>query len=139
MTDTNTRQRDLRLILSTRHREMRDDVQKRLQHGRTRANDVGDTIEHSDTDVQDGMDAALLQMRTETLVRIDEALLRLDAGDYGVCVECAGEIAERRLRALPFAVRCQACEQTREQDQGHARPSAQRRAGFSLFSDAATT
>jgi len=72
-------------------------------------------------------------MRAETLKRIDEALVRLDAGDYGSCVECAGEIAERRLRALPFAVRCQACEESREGEQGHARQLAQRRAGFSLF------
>ena len=42
--------------------------------------------------------------------------MRLDAGKYGSCLECAREISERRLRALPFAVRCQACEDCREQD-----------------------
>jgi DnaK suppressor protein len=42
-------------------------------------------------------------MRADTLARVDEALVRLDAGKYGSCVECDGEISERRLRALPFA------------------------------------
>ena len=74
-------------------------------------------------------------MRAETLARIDEALARLDAGQYGLCFDCAGEIAERRLRALPFAVRCQACEERRERDHGRSRHS-QRRVGLSLFSDA---
>jgi RNA polymerase-binding transcription factor DksA len=74
-------------------------------------------------------------MRAETLARIDEALVRLDAGEYGSCAECDGDISERRLRALPFAVRCQACEERREEEQGHARQLAQRRGGFSLFPD----
>ena len=74
-------------------------------------------------------------LRAETLIRIDEALVRLDAGEYGSCAECDGEVSERRLRALPFAVRCQACEEGREQEQGHARHLAQRRGSFSLFSD----
>jgi len=138
MTETSARHRDLRLILRTRQSELRDDVQKRIHDERTRADDVSDTIDRSDADVQDGMDLALLQMRTETLARIDEALLRLDAGEYGVCFECAGEISERRLRALPFAVRCQACQQAREQEEGHARSVAQRRAGSSLFPELAT-
>lgn len=134
MTDTTKRNRDLRLILSARQHEMQDDVQARIHRGRTsHTNEVGDTVERSDADVQDGIDVALLQMRTETLIRVDEALLRLDAGEYGFCFECAGEIAERRLRALPFAVRCQACEETREQAQGHAQRSTQRRFGSSLF------
>jgi DnaK suppressor protein len=76
------------------------------------------------------------QLRSETLTRIDEALVRLDGGKYGSCVECSGEIAERRLRALPFAVRCQACEERREQMQGHARRLDQRRADLALFSEA---
>ncbi len=139
MTDTATRHRDLRLILSNRQREMQDDVQKRIQHGRTsHTNEVGDAVERSDADVQDGVDVALLQMRTETLIRVDEALLRLDAGEYGFCTECAGEIAERRLRALPFAVRCQACEETREAAQGDTQRSTQRRFGASLFPEMTT-
>ena len=139
MTDTTTRNRDLRLILSTRQHEMQDDVQKRIHRGRTsHTNEVGDTVERSDADVQDGMDVALLQMRTEALVRVDQALRRLDAGEYGVCFECAEEISERRLRALPFAVRCQGCEEAREATQGNARRFAQRRFGSSLFPEMTT-
>jgi RNA polymerase-binding transcription factor DksA len=74
-------------------------------------------------------------MRVETLLRIDEALVRLDAGEYGSCFECAGEISERRLRALPFAVRCRACEERREEEHGHARQLAQRRDSLSLCPD----
>ena len=75
-------------------------------------------------------------MKTETLARIDEAIVRLDAGKYGSCFECEGQITERRLRALPFAVRCQTCEEHREQAQGQARQAAQQRDALSPFAHA---
>jgi RNA polymerase-binding transcription factor DksA len=48
--------------------------------------------------------------------------MRLEAGMYGRCVECHRDIADRRLRLHPqgFAMRCQACEQRREQVRGHS-------------------
>jgi DnaK suppressor protein len=135
MTDTTKRNADLRHILSERRLELQHDVQRRLRDGRTdRPNEARDDLEHTDAAIQGDIEFALLQMRAETLVRIDEALVRLDAGEYGSCFECAGEIAERRLRALPFAVRCQACEERREQAQADARQLAQRRGSLSLFS-----
>jgi DnaK suppressor protein len=134
MTDTAIRNTDLRHMLSERRREMQDDVQGRIRDGRTdRPKEGGDDLEHSDADIQGDIEFTLLQMRAETLTRIDEALVRLDAGKYGSCFECDSEISERRLRALPFAVRCQACQERREQEQGHARQLVQQRGSFSLF------
>ena len=136
MANTTVRDADLRQMLRNRRREMLQDVQSRIRDERTdRSIEVRDDIEHSDADTQGDIALALLQMRSDALARIDEALARLDAGKYGSCFECEREISERRLRALPFAVRCQACEARREQDQGQARRLAGRSAGPSLFSD----
>ena len=74
-------------------------------------------------------------MKGETLNKVNEALRRLEEGTYGNCFECGDEIAGPRLRALPFAVRCQACEERREAVYGHARQRAQQRGSFSLFPD----
>jgi DnaK suppressor protein len=136
MPETASRNGDLRHILHGRRREMQDDIQSRIRHGRTgRAREVGDDLEHADAHIQEDIEVALLQMRAETLTRIDDALSRLDAGEYGSCLECDGEIAERRLRALPFAVRCQACEESREREQRYARQLAHQRDSLSLFSN----
>jgi len=138
MTKTATRNTDLRSMLTKRRREVQDEIHKRIRDGRTdRSQDVRDDLEHTDADSQGEIELALLQMRAETLVRLDEALLRLDAGKYGSCFECEREIAEPRLRALPFAVRCQACEERREEEQGRARQVAQRRGSVSLFPEGA--
>ena len=76
--------------------------------------------------MHEDMDRALLQMRAETLNRIDDAISRLDDGNYGRCFECDAEIAAPRLRALPFAVRCRTCEEQRERGPGRTRPLAER-------------
>jgi DnaK suppressor protein len=128
MTDAASRHADLREMLKERRREMHDEVHSRIRDGRTdQLKEVRDDLEHSDADTQGAIEFALLQMRAEMLTRIDEALRRLDAGVYGSCVECDGEISEPRLRALPFAVRCQVCEERREQTRGQSRQAAQRR------------
>jgi RNA polymerase-binding transcription factor len=136
MTDAAIRKADLRQMLSTRRRELQNHVRGRIRDGRAdRPNEVCDELDHTDADLQGDIELALLQMRAETLARIDAALVRLDAGKYGSCFECACEISERRLQALPFAVRCQACEERRERDQGRTRQLAQRRGSLSLFPD----
>ena len=136
MIDTSIRNTGLRQILIERRREAQDDVQSRLRGWRTdRPNDVRDDVEASDGDNQGDLEFALLQMRAETLRRIDEALVRLDAGEYGRCVRCAGDISERRLRALPFAVRCHTCEERREQEQEVAQQLVLGRGSRPLFPD----
>jgi len=69
------------------------------------------------------------------LARIDAALVRLDTDQYGSCAECESEISERRLQALPFAVRCQSCEENIEQEQAYARSQTRQNATPSVFSD----
>ena len=135
---TDSRERDLRRILHDRQREIEGDVRTRIRDARTdRASEVFDEVDHSDAAMQEEMDFALIQMKAETLARVDEALARLEAGSYGRCFECGGEISEKRLRALPFAGRCTVCEEKNEQVRGRARQNGQGRAHLSLFSDVA--
>ena len=113
MEDAAARYAGLREILVKHRLEMQDEIQSRLRA--------------ADADVPGGIEFALLQMRAETLTRIDASLARLDAGKYGYCFDCAEEISEHRLRALPFAARCQICEERREEKEA-MRLAQQRRA-----------
>ena len=83
------------------------------------------------------VDLAVVQMKAETVARIDAALRRVDAGTYGRCVECEEPIAFERLRALPFALRCTSCEQSRERvtRTRRERPSSAWQDGRTGFSD----
>lgn len=45
----------------------------------------------------------------EAIVALKAALLRMEEGSYGVCVECGGTIAAARLEARPEATHCINC------------------------------
>ena len=48
----------------------------------------------------------------KTLLReVEEALLRVREGTYGVCQECAEPISPKRLQALPWAKFCVRCQE----------------------------
>ena len=113
-----TRYADLKKMLEDRRREIVSEVQGKIRdvraEGSSEDNDVLDQGESSEADIQEDIEFALIQMKSETLSKINEALARLEEGTYGNCFECGDEIAEPRLRALPFAVRCKDCEEARE-------------------------
>jgi len=57
----------------------------------------------------------------EKLHAIDEALLRINEGEYGVCEECEEEIPLGRLKAMPFARHCVKCKSDLEKLQAQTR------------------
>jgi DnaK suppressor protein len=123
---------ELKRILEERRREKMRDVRTEGASGEGQG--VLDAAETSEADIQDDIEFALLQMKAETLQRIEEALARHAEGTYGNCFECGDEISERRLRALPFAVRCRECEEEREMVERRERLLSQRR-GVSTLMD----
>ena len=132
-----SRYEDLKQILEDRRREILNEVQDKIRDVRAegthnKSNEVFDAAESSDADIQEDIEFALIQMKAETLNKINEALTRLEEGVYGNCFECGEEISERRLRALPFAVRCKDCEEAREVAALRERQTQRRSTGFLL-------
>jgi len=113
-------------VLSKMLRDRQSEIKNKLRSLRellpSESNQVKDAEEQSMEDFVLGMDFALMEMESETLKKIDEALQRLEEGSYGVCVECGQKIAEARLRALPFANACRECQEQREERAEAERP-----------------
>ena len=135
---TRDRYAELTRILEERRREIMDQVQEKIRDVRTESPNsptqgVLDAAESSEADIQDEIEFALIQMKAETLNKIEEALHRLQEGTFGYCFECGVEISERRLRAFPLAVRCKDCEEQRETMQQRERMIAQRSGNATLF------
>jgi DnaK suppressor protein len=121
---------DARRVLLERRRELLNEIQSRVRDVR----EVGSNNHHHTTDIGDMVEAepeddlafALIQMKAETLERVNEAVRQFDWGTYGYCVDCGEAIAPLRLRAMPFAVRCRDCEETHEDEQHRERVQLQR-------------
>jgi DnaK suppressor protein len=130
---------ELKRMLIERQREIMHEVQGKIRdvraEGADKDHEVLDPGETSEVDIQEDIEFALIQMKSETLNKINEALRRLDEATYGNCFECGEEIAEARLRALPFAVRCKDCEEARETAEHRERQMAQKRGSSTLFFD----
>jgi DnaK suppressor protein len=135
------RYRELKQMLEERRRELQAEVQGKMRGVREegtwggKQNEVLDAVESSEADIQEDIEFALIQMKSETLNKVNDALSRLEQGNYGNCFECGEEIAEKRLRALPFAVRCKDCEEAREAAEQRERQLTQRRGASPLFLD----
>ena len=53
--------------------------------------------------------ARLGENQRRELQQIDAAMARIDAGEYGLCMDCGQDIDPRRLAALPYALLCTEC------------------------------
>jgi DnaK suppressor protein len=115
------RRADIRRMLVERRRELLNEIRSRVRDVR----EIGSNTNHHVTDLaetveaepEDDLEFALIQMKAEMLERVNEAVRHFDEGTYGYCLKCGEVIAAPRLRAMPFAVRCRDCEETRECEQ----------------------
>lgn len=67
-----------------------------------------DAIQHQQ------MALANKKQSSNQLIHIDLALKRIDAGEYGLCLQCEEQIAFARLQAQPFAKLCIDCQAASE-------------------------
>ncbi len=124
------RQHDRRFdVLSRMLTDRQTDIRNKLRSLRealpAELSQVRDAEEQSMEEFVLGMDFALMEMESETLRKIDDALARVEEGTYGACAQCAGAISEARLQALPFASLCRDCQERHEEEIAvrSARPS----------------
>jgi DnaK suppressor protein len=54
---------------------------------------------------------SLSNAEREMLKSVEDALERLDGGDYGACEECEEKMTKKRLDAIPWARYCVACQE----------------------------
>ena len=124
------RQQRLRRILTDRRSELLETFHTQRRSFPETAMPLPDVDDQRVQDVVRDLDATLLEMSSHALRKIEDALSRLDAGSFGICAECQDEIPETRIKALPFAECCVACQDLRErqraaQDEAVGAPASQ--------------
>ena len=111
----------LKTMLEERHREIQDKLRTLRETLPAEVAEVKDPEEQSVNDFVRDVELALIEMTSETLGQIDEAMHKLEEGTYGICANCGAEIAEARLKAVPFATLCRACQEAQESLQAEQR------------------
>ena len=116
----NKKQEALKKMLMEKKREIWNDVKDKLfqQLGKDYRSEIDAVLDEGDkalSDLAEETGFTLVDLRRDTLEKIDQALKKLEEGTYGICEDCGNDISEPRLKALPFAVHCVECKQRREE------------------------
>jgi DnaK suppressor protein len=62
----------------------------------------------------DHLTVSVIEIESAKLLTVDQALSDLEKGTYGICRDCGNDIGQARLRAMPSAIRCIACQEKAE-------------------------
>jgi DnaK suppressor protein len=73
-----------------------------------------DEIDQATTDIEQSMRMRLRNREVLYIKKVEEALARIEEGNFGECEECGEDIELRRLEARPTATLCVSCKEEQE-------------------------
>lgn len=95
-----------------------------LQKGQATIDDMTETVEvyadPADRATAESDRAFTLRLRDrerKLIKKIQQAITRIEEGEFGVCVECGEEIGIARLKARPMTTLCINCKSKQEEDE----------------------
>lgn len=102
---------EIRQMLEQMKKDLLQDVARSIKNESDyMKHDVGDFYDHASNDRDRELALMITDRERTKLVQIEDALKRIDDGEYGECENCQDEIGEDRLRAMPFAKFCLSCK-----------------------------
>ncbi len=111
---TNTELNAFRTALQAKQVEIGDGSTSREALAIDTSPDEMDRIQHaSDRDYA----VSNLERNASRLRELRAALLRIDAGTFGLCVSCEEQISPKRLAAIPWASACIVCQEAADREQ----------------------
>jgi DnaK suppressor protein len=122
---------EIRLILEKIKEDTLTEIRKAVKKGTEAVAAIepgGDIYDQASSERDRELGLLLGDREREKIHSIDEALLRIDDGDYGICEECDEEIPLGRLKAMPFARHCVKCKTDIEKLQAQTKRVEEERA-----------
>lgn len=107
----NNKKKEAKKILETKRRELLSGTSDREEILIENAAEDFDRLQQ-----QMNREVAIrnLDRESKLLKEVQAAMKRVDEGSYGTCLRCEEEIPEKRMKAVPWAAYCVACQETIE-------------------------
>ncbi len=114
---------EIKAILLKMKEETLQEINKTLKSGAdtTGGEPSGDIYDQASSERDRELGLLLGDREREKLRNIDEALLKIEEGEYGICEECEEEIPIGRLKVMPFAHYCVKCKADIEKQQAQTK------------------
>ncbi|THF67133.1 RNA polymerase-binding protein DksA [Pseudothauera nasutitermitis] len=103
-----------REILDTLKRELMDDIDRTVHTLQDEATVFADPNDRASQESDIALELRNRDRERKLIKKIDEALGRIDDGEYGYCDSCGVEIGLKRLEARPTATLCIDCKTLEE-------------------------
>lgn len=101
------------LLLDWKRRLM-EEVDRTVHHMQDEAGAPADPNDRASLEEGVALELIARDRERRLIAKIDAALGRLDAGEYGYCEDCGVEIGVGRLQARPTATLCIDCKELEE-------------------------
>ena len=122
---------EIRLILEKLKEDTLREIRKSVKNGTEAVAAIepgGDIYDQASSERDRELGLILGDREREKIHSIDESLLRIDEGDYGICEECDEDIPLGRLKAMPFTRHCVKCKSDLEKLQAQTKRVEEERA-----------
>ena len=81
-------------------------------------NRLSDTADIASNLIEDEIVMSIAQGEAKEIEQIDNALIKVKKGKYGICENCGKSINKQRLMAIPFVNLCIKCKEDEERYEG---------------------
>ncbi len=122
---------EIRLILEKLKEDTLREIRKSVKNGTEAVAAIepgGDIYDQASSERDRELGLLLGDREREKIHSIDESLLRIDEGEYGICEECDEDIPLGRLKAMPFTRHCVKCKSDLEKLQAQTKRVEEERA-----------
>lgn len=122
---------EIRVILEKLKEDTLREIRKSVKNGTEAVAAIepgGDIYDQASSERDRELGLLLGDREREKIHSIDEALLRIDEGEYGICEECDEDIPLGRLKAMPFTRHCVKCKSDLEKLQAQTKRVEEERA-----------
>jgi DnaK suppressor protein len=98
--------------LRLKQRELLDSYQRDKAAGNAQNDDgIQDLADKAASAYSKELNFSLSDTERNLLMAIEEALVRVKEGTYGVCTNCGNVIGDKRLQAVPWTSHCIDCQE----------------------------
>jgi DnaK suppressor protein len=106
--------RFFRYLLTQKMNELLDEAEKTVSDMTTGKENFPDPNDRATLESDRNFELRIRDRERKLLVKIQEAIKRLDDGVFGICDACGGTISEKRLIARPVTTQCIDCKTKQE-------------------------
>jgi len=93
------------------------DVEQTLSEMTSQSGNIPDPNDRATVESDRNFELRIRDRERKLMNKVEEAILRIDEGEYGICDSCGEDISIKRLEARPVAKYCIDCKTKQEQQE----------------------